>query len=249
MTLKLPKIIGHRGACGYAPENTIESIRTAAEIGAQWIELDVKLTRDNVPIIFHDDTLERTTNGFGNVADMDYEDLQQLEAGSWYGDSFAGTKIPTLEDALEEIINLGLGLNLELKPCPGREKETAEIALDELSRIWDDHDRLLISSLQHPCLEIAHDMATDWHRGLLLRHEDMPENWKDLADYLEVSTINISDELASREFIEEIIDFEKPVLVYTVNDPIRARQLQSWGVDGFFSDVPDVIAENLLTVH
>jgi len=249
MTLKLPKIIGHRGAAAYAPENTLEAIHTAADMGVRWVELDVKLTKDQVPIIFHDDTLERTTNGTGLVAQTSWEDLQQLEAGSWFADGFAGTKIPSLEDAVEELIKRGLGLNLEIKPCPGREVETAEVALDHLSQIWDDHDQLLISSFSHPALETARDMAGDWRRGLLLDHNDMPPNWKDLAEYLDVVSVHVSDALASREMIEEIIDFDKLALVYTINDAQRARQLQGWGVDAVFTDVPDVIEESLLTVH
>ena len=247
MTIKLPKIIGHRGAKGYAPENTIESVQTAADMGVEWVEIDVKLTKDQIPIIFHDETLDRTTNGSGNVADMLYEDIRQLEAGSWFADSFAGIKIPTLEEMCEVLIDLNLGLNLEIKPCPGREKETAEVALDALSRIWDDHDRLLISSFQHVSLETAMDMAGDWHRGLLM--DEWQDNWKDLADYLDVSTVNINGNSCTREQVEEIIDMDYPVLAYTINDPIRGRELQSWGVDSFFTDVPDVLQETLLTVH
>lgn len=248
MSLKIPRIIGHRGAKGYAPENTIESIRTAAEMGVKWIELDVKITKDSIPVIFHDDTLDRTTNGSGPLADTMFEDLEQLEAGSWFADSFAGIKIPTLDEALEEIINLGLGLNLEIKPCPGREKETAEVALDHLSRVWDDHNNLLISSFQHVSLEAAMDVATDWSRGLLLDTE-WPENWKDLADYLDVKTININGNTCTREQVEDIIDMEYPVLAYTINDPQRARILQSWGVDSMFTDVPDIVEASLFTVH
>ncbi len=248
MTFKLPKIIGHRGACGYAPENTLESFRTAAELGATWVEMDVVLTRDQVPVIFHDDELNRTTNGYGLIRDYDWEDLKQLEAGSWYGDSFAGARIPSLEEAVDELLRLKLGLNLEIKPSPGREKETAEVALDLLSRIWDDHDRLLISSFQHVSLETALEMAPDWKRGLLLDTE-WPPNWKDLADYLDVATVNINGNEVEREQVEEIIDFEKGVLAYTINDPQRARLLQSWGVDGFFTDVPDVIEGALLKIH
>lgn len=247
--IKLPQIIGHRGASAYAPENTLESVKTAAEMGVDWVELDVMLTRDMVPIIFHDDTLDRTTNGSGNVAEKDWNDLKDLEAGSWFADSFSGIAIPTLEEMLELLVELNMGLNLEIKPTPGREVETAEVALDMLSRVWDDHDRLLISSFQHVSLETAKDMAPDWNRGLLLWHEDTPPNWKDLADYLDTSVINISDQLATREFIEEIIDFEKRILVYTINDGQRARQLQGWGVDGFFTDAPDILQENLLKVH
>ncbi len=247
MPLKLPKIIGHRGCAGYAPENTIEAIHTAADMGIEWVELDVKITKDEVPIIFHDDELDRTTNGSGNIADRTYAELQDLECGSWYGDSFAGTKIPTLEEAIEAMIDRGLGFNMEIKPCPGKEKLTAEVALDLLSSIWDDHDNLLISSFSHVSLEVAQDMATDWSRGLILPPE-WPDNWSELASYLDVKTVNIAGD-ATRDQIESIIDMEKMILAYTINDPSQARILQSYGVDGFFSDVPDVIKESLFMVH
>ena len=155
------------------------------------------------------------------------------------------------------LIERDMGLNLEIKPCPGREKETAEAALDMLSHYWDNHDGLLISSFQHVSLEAAKDVAADWSRGLLLAPENDEDinaavinpNWKDIADYLDVKTLNIAHSLADRETIEEIIDAELKVLVYTVNDPMDARLLQSWGVDCVFSGEPDVILANLLTVH
>jgi glycerophosphoryl diester phosphodiesterase len=253
-SLKLPRIIGHRGACGYAPENTIESIHTAADMGIDWVEIDVKLTNDDIPIIFHDDTLDRTTNGSGLVAETTYEDIRNLEAGSWFSDSFAGVKIPTLEEMIDVLIERNLGLNLEIKPCPGREKETAEIALDMLSRVWDDHNRLIISSFSHVSMEIARDMATDWHRGLLIsENEDggefLPENWKDMADYLDVSTVHIPDALAIESNIEQISDYDKPVLVFTINDGTRARELQMMGIQAVFTDVPDVVQDGMLTIH
>ncbi|MBU0800851.1 MAG: glycerophosphoryl diester phosphodiesterase [Alphaproteobacteria bacterium] len=250
MALKLPPIIGHRGACGYAPENTIESVRTAHELGAKWVELDVKLTKDGTPIIFHDEDLDRTTNGAGPVMLATLEDIRQLEAGSWFGDSFAGIAVPTLEEMVDVLLELGLGLNLEIKPCPTREVETAEAALDVLSRIWDDHDSLLISSFSHVSLEAAQSVASDWKRGLLIHDEnELPANWRDICDYLDCATVNINQEIATRDAIESIMDFERQVAVYTVNDPMVARRLQSWGVDSLFTDVPDVIAENILTVH
>lgn len=249
MPLLLPKIIGHRGAAAYAPENTLEGIHTAADMGIEWVELDVKLTKDFVPILFHDDTLERTTNGGDRpVAQCTYDDIKQLEAGSWFGESFAGIKIPTLEEALDVLIERGLGLNMEIKPCPGREKETAEVALDILSQFWDDHDRLLISSFSHVSMETALDMANDWSRGFLLP-EEWPENWRDLADYLDISVFNVNGNTVTREDISALLEREKPILAYTINDPDRANLLQSWGVDGFFSDEPDVIREEILPTH
>lgn len=247
--LKLSRIIGHRGAAGYAPENTLESIHTAADMGIDWVELDVKLTKDEVPIIFHDEELERTTNGAGLVAEITYEEIRQLEAGSWFGDSFAGAKIPTLEEAVDVLIERGLGLNLEIKPCPGREKLTAEVALDVLSQIWDDHSRLLISSFQHVSLEAARDMANDWARGLLVGGDEMPENWQELADYLDVKSMNMGSRLVTRELIREVSDLDLKSLVYTVNDADLARTLQGWGVDTLFSDVPDVVKDALFSVH
>ncbi|PZQ43950.1 MAG: glycerophosphoryl diester phosphodiesterase [Micavibrio aeruginosavorus] len=243
--LNLPKVIGHRGAKAYAPENTIESIQTAASLGVAWVELDVKLTRDGVPVIFHDEELDRTTNGTGLMAHMTYEDIRDLDAGSWFGDSFAACRIPTLEQAVDVILKHDLGLNLEIKPCPGREKETAEVALDYLSRFWDDPSKLLISSFQHVSLEAALDLAPDYARGLLIGGEEMPENWKEMAEYLDASTINLGSRLVNRQVADEVMDLELPLLVYTVNDPMQARSLQKLGVDAFFSDNPDVILENL----
>ena len=110
--------------------------------------------------------------------------------------------------------------------------------------------RLLISSFQPVCLEVALDMAPDWSRGVLFDDdEDMPENWRDIVEYLDGATVNIGQKIATRELIEDIMDFEKPVLVYTINDPQLARQLQSWGVDSMFSNNPDVILQNLMKVH
>jgi glycerophosphoryl diester phosphodiesterase len=248
MSLKLPKIIGHRGACGYAPENTLESIQTAAEMGLKWVEFDVKLTQDQVPILMHDDILDRTTNGSGAVALTSYEDIRQMEAGSWFADSFSGIKIPTLEEAVNILLELDMGFNLELKPCPGREKETAEVVLDELSRIWDAHDRLLISCFQHVTLETAMEVAGDWKRGLLLG-EEWPENWEELADYLDVASINFNGNTCTREQVEAIIDLDLKTIVYTINDPQKSRQLQAWGVDSLITDVPDTIMASILTVH
>lgn len=248
MSIKLPQIIGHRGAAGYAPENTLESIHTAADVGVEWVELDVKITKDEIPIIFHDEELSRVSNGSGLVADKTLEELRELEVGSWFGESFAGIKIPTLEEAMEVLIERDLGFNMEIKPCPAREVVTAEAALDVLSHVWDDHDRLLISSFQHVSLEVAMDMAPNWHRGLLLG-EEWPDNWIELAKLLKVSTINFNGNACSDEQIEEALELGLPLLAYTINDPARAHELQTMGVTAIFSDEPDDVKDGILTVH
>ena len=92
-------------------------------------------------------------------------------------------------------------------------------------------------------------MAPDWARGLLLGGDELDPKWKEIADYLDVKTVNIGTNLVTRELIEEIIDEDLHPLIYTVNDPMEARKLQSWGAAAMFSDCPDIILENMLTVH
>jgi glycerophosphoryl diester phosphodiesterase len=246
--LIIPKVIGHRGARAYAPENTLASIHTAADLGIEWVEIDVKLTRDGVPVIFHDDELNRTTNGSGLVAETDFKTIEELDAGLWFGDSFMGEKIPTLEEALNAIIDRNLGVNLEIKPCPGREKETAEVMLDVATRIWpEDSPPPLISSFSHVSLESAMDVMAEWPRGLLI-DEYLP-NWKELAAHLDVHTINIDGNTVTRDQMAEYLDYGKPILAYTINDPAKAKLLMSWGVSSVFSDCPDVIRDEIESIH
>ena len=246
--LVIPKVIGHRGAKAYAPENTLASIHVAADLGIEWVEIDVKLTKDGTAIIFHDDELDRCTNMSGLVAQTDWETISELDAGTWFSESFMGEKIPTLEQALDVILQRNLGVNLEIKPCPGREKETAEVMLDIATRIWpDDKPPPLISSFSHVSLESALDMIPEWPRGMLM--EEHLKNWKELADYLEATTINVDGRKAQREEIEEYIDSRRPVMAYTINDPLLAQQLIRWGVDAVFSDNPDTIREALETFN
>ena len=92
------------------------------------------------------------------------------------------------------------------------------------------------------------DMANDWYRGLLLDTEPM-ENWKELADYLNASTINIDGRTATRELIDDIMDTERQILAYTINDPQLARTLRQWGVDALFTDDPDTVTEDMFKAH
>lgn len=245
MPLKIPQVIAHRGASAYAPENTLEAIHTAADMGVEWVEFDVRLTKDDVPVLLHDDDLLRTTGTAGRLADTLFDDFRKLDAGSWFGDSFIGVTPPTLEETVDVLLKRGLGANVEITPCPGRDRETAMAVLDELSRIWSDPDRILISSFSITALEVARDMAPEWPRGLLLDIE-WPKNWRDLVRELEVSTININGDTVTREDVKELMSLGIPVLAYTINDLAKARELQSWGVYGFFTDEPDTLLGNLI---
>ncbi|MGM0421530.1 MAG: glycerophosphodiester phosphodiesterase family protein [Pseudomonadota bacterium] len=245
MALKLPKVIGHRGACGYAPENTLSSFHTAADMGVAWVEFDVKLTKDNVPIVFHDEELFRITGREGKVAETLWDDLKDMDAGSHFGDSFIGEQIPTLDDVLEVCIKRGLGVNIEIKACPGREVETAEIALDYASRIWPENaPPPLISSFQHTSLETARDMAYGWPRGFLINEsEGRVENWLEMLSYIEPSSLHCNGNAVKDEDIALYLETGLPICCYTINDPDQAMELFDRGVTSVFSDLPDLIMD------
>lgn len=235
--IPLPRVIGHRGAAEAAPENTLAGFREAKRQGAGWVEFDVKLSADDRPFLLHDDNLERTSNGRGPARALNYDTLRGLDAGSWKAPHFAGEKMPLLAEALALFAQADLQFNLELKPCPGRARDTAVIVLDELKRLWPQgRAKPLVSSFVLECLEIARDQAPDFPRGLLL--EEHPANWLDLARNLKVATVNIWDRAATPEWVAEIKAEGYGLLVYTVNDAVRAKQLFGWGVDGVFTDAP-----------
>ena len=123
----LPRVIGHRGAAAYAPENTLAGFRKAKALGCHWVEFDVRLTGDSQPVLLHDDRLERTTNGRGGISGLQLAAVRRYDAGNWFHSSFAGERVPTLEEALLLLAELGLGANVELKAVRGREAATGAV--------------------------------------------------------------------------------------------------------------------------
>ncbi|MCB9948912.1 MAG: glycerophosphodiester phosphodiesterase [Rhodospirillaceae bacterium] len=238
------RVIGHRGAAAHAPENTIAGLARAAALGVAMVEVDAKLSRDGIPVLFHDDRLDRTTNGKGPVAQADHETLSRLDAGSWFGPAFAGEPIPTLAAAIAEMTRLKLALNLEIKPCPGRERETAEIALAVAQAHWPaDRPPPLVSSFAVECLEVAQVAAPDWPRGLLL--ERATPGWDRLAQRLDAASVNIAAGMASAVAIAGYRRGGRRCLAYTVNDAMEAESLLAMGMDAVISDCPDLILARL----
>ncbi|HYG85298.1 MAG TPA: glycerophosphoryl diester phosphodiesterase [Azospirillum sp.] len=243
MLSTLPRLIGHRGAKESAPENTLISIREAARQGATWVEIDVALTRDGVPVVIHDDTLERTTSGRGALAAIDWAELRTLDAGSWFGAPFAGEPVPHFEALLDLVLDLGLGLNAEIKPTPGRSLETAETAINTLKRRWPADKPLLISSFQVECLELARTLAPEIPRGYLM--DRPPADWAAVADRIGAATLNVNQKRQTAESVAAYRATGRPVLAYTVNDAARAKALFDWGVAAVFTDAPGRLAEQL----
>ena len=235
-----PRVIGHRGAASHAPENTLAGIRKAAALGVRMIEVDAKLTADNVPILMHDDALNRTTSGSGPVRQASLTTIRTLDAGAWFGSGFAGEPVPTLAEALDLCLSLGLAINIEIKPCKGRERETAAASLAEAREIWPaDRPPPLVSSFAPDAVAVALDVAPDWPRSLLF--DRMPKDLQAAIEMLKPATLNTSHKRLSARIVTRLKATGLPLLAYTVNDPSRAEALFAMGVDGVFSDVPDAI--------
>ncbi|MFY9287382.1 MAG: glycerophosphodiester phosphodiesterase [Alphaproteobacteria bacterium] len=240
----LPPVIAHRGVRSEAPENTMAAFAKVAASGASWIETDVKLTHDGVPILMHDDTVNRTTNGKGAVADLTWDDIQKLDAGSWFNPGFAGEPVPLLIDALRFVLDHNLRINLELKPCPGRTQATTMITLIEMMKIWPhNYPPPLLSSFDVEALTIASRLHPDWPRGLLL--DEWHADWPELVSKTVASTINLNASLITQQRMRQLLQADLPILAYTVNDPLRAKELLHWGVTAVFSDNPREIIKAL----
>jgi len=214
-------IIGHRGAAGLEPENTLRSFARALQIGVDAIELDVYCV-DGQLIVIHDDTLERTTNGRGRVMATSYEVLRRLDAGR-------GERIPTLEEVLDLVAGR-VTVNVELKG-----KGTA-VPLAAHVVAHPKHD-LLVSSFDHRELE-KFRAAAPKARVAPLFHKASSRMFE-VADALGAWSINLSVELAQAARLQAIADNGYRSLVYTVNDPVVAKRLQADGVGGIFTDYPD----------
>jgi len=233
----LPQIIGHRGAAGNAPENTLASLRKAKELGCSWVEFVVRLTADGHPVLLHDDRLKRTTYRRGKASELSLAEIRPCDAGAWFDVAFTGERVPTLEEAIMLVSELGFGANIELKAERGRETVTGMVVADVLVRRWRSaRSELLISSFQQEALAAARVRAPQISRGILFR--TIPKAWRSIAERLDCATINADHRRLNPILVSEVQGAGYPLLAYTVNDPARARTLFDWGVTSVFSDVP-----------
>jgi glycerophosphoryl diester phosphodiesterase len=237
-----PRIVGHRGAKANAPENTLVAIRRAHEEGASWIEFDAKLTKDNAVVLMHDETLDRTSSGQGPVAEATLAEIKKLDAGAWFGPAFKGEPIPTLEEAMALMASLGMGFNIEIKPCPGREAETAERACAAVLAHWRG-PLPIVSSFKRVSLEAAKATAPTLPRGYLA--EELGRSWRSEAEALGCVAIHPGWKHLTRQLVRDVKEAGFAALVWTVNESARARELVAWGVDSIITDRPAEIAQAL----
>lgn len=232
----MSSVIAHRGARGQAAENTLRAIELAAEQGCIWVELDVMLTADQVPVIFHDNQLDRLTDGYGAVKDHCWSELQSYKVHPARGSAEAAQPIPSLRQALQVLQRLGLGLNLEIKPNhPADRIKTLQLSLEVLQEF--PGVPVVLSSFRHQALEEAQKLAPHLPRAVLW--EGLPADWQQKAQTLEVRAVHLAAFALRRGQVAEIRSLGLEVYIYTINSVKQAQRLKSWGVTGVFSDYPE----------
>jgi glycerophosphoryl diester phosphodiesterase len=228
-----PKIVAHRGGGSLAPENTLGAIRLGASMGFKAVEFDVMLAGDGTPVIIHDETVDRTTNGRGRVPDMSYEDLARLDAGK-------GNRIPKYEEAVALCRQLGICANVEIKPAIGHERATGEAVARLTKELWQGAPLgPLLSSFSIDALAAARAVAPELPRGYLV--SEIPPDWLDTMKRLACVALHCNYKSLTEQRAGEIHGAGYSILLWTVNEPDIARRMLAYGADCLVTDALDRI--------
>jgi glycerophosphoryl diester phosphodiesterase len=234
MLLPLPRWFAHRGGGMLAPENTLAGIRLAARLGYRAVEFDVMLNGDGTPVLIHDETLQRTTNGRGRVCETGDAQLFTLDAGN-------GEPVPRFADAAALCREYGLLANVEIKPAAGYEARTAEVVATLAEHLWQGAAvPPLLSSFSLEALAVARDVAPALARGVLF--ERVPTDWPAVLERLQAVSLHCAARSLGDDVLAEAGARGIPVLCYTVNDPGLAARLFGRGVHALFTDRLDLFA-------
>jgi glycerophosphoryl diester phosphodiesterase len=228
-------VIGHRGAAAVAPENTVASFREGLRAGADRIELDVRLSRDGRPVVIHDSTLDRTTDGTGAVSDHSWDELRVLDAGAWHSEPFRGEPLPDLVSALQ-VVAPPAGLIVELK---ADSTEDAPL-LDAVLRLLHDTDRVGDVVVSTGCWELfrgLREREPDLSTALVVRRLETRDPVR-AARELGVSAIHPNRRRLNRSLARRAAEAGLEVCPYTVNDEAALRAAVALGVDGVITDDP-----------
>ncbi len=230
-----PLVFGHRGARAVAPENTKTSFMKALDLGADGVELDVRLTRDGSVVVIHDAALDRTTDGSGVVEESDFASIAKLDAGSWFNRSFKGVEVPTLAEILKTLAGR-TQINVELKPA-GSDQELVKHVITEVAR-HDAFASVLFSSFHTDALELLHRLVPDARIGVLFRSGEETQAL-DMAVRLHAVNLHAPLNSADADLRSRTRSAGLELWVWTANEPDDIERLLDLRVDAIFSDYPD----------
>ena len=224
-----PLCFAHRGASGHEPENTLLAVQKALSLGAPWIEVDVYAV-ENQLIVIHDPTLERTTNGSGHVMEKTLTYLRSLDAGK-------GQRIPFLQEVFD-LVSDQAGINVELKGPNTAEPVISLIDEFIMNHHWT-YDRVLISSFNHDELKKVKALQPKIRIGALISR--IPDNHARFAEALGAYSVHVKMKVINRQFVDDAHQRDLNVFVYTVNSTEEIEKMMSLGVDGIFTNYPELL--------
>ena len=230
-----PRLIAHRGGGSLAPENTLAAVRLGQSLGYRMHEIDVKLSLDAVPILLHDEKLERTTSGKGRAADLPWNELRVLDAGSWHSVEYRGEPVPSYEEVVKLFRSKDTACHVEIKPTPGFDRETGLRVGQETLRLWAGAPLApMFSSFSFEALMAAKEAAPEIRRAWLIS-QFTEADWARL-EMLEATSVHTNHRNATPELVRELHARGYRILLYTVNEAGAAQRWLDAGVDGMFTD-------------
>ena len=235
------KIIGHRGASMFAPENSASSLEVAFSMGLKWIETDVQITLDNKLVIFHDEKLDRTSNGEGFLALKKLSELKKLDIGNWFSKEFTGEKILTLVEFLDLIKKYEFCLQLEIKNMHGKETKIVDEIVNQIQPYLDYFEgKLFVSGFSEKCLRLFSKKLPQIPLALALSF--VPKNPDLLSSEVGVDILHFGDEFVDDASLKRLKNSKTEFAVATVNDKKRAEYLLSNGVQSILTDNPKILS-------
>jgi glycerophosphoryl diester phosphodiesterase len=237
--------LGHRGASAYAPENTLASFNLAFDMGADGIELDASVTRDGVPVVIHDNRVDRTTDGHGAISEMTLAEVKRLDAGARFGDRFRGEKIPTLAEVLNGPGKRGI-VNIELKSGKLSNVGLETAAIAQAIEQTDAVDRVIVSSFNHFALHRIHALDADLPLGFLYFNR-VPISFPYAAARPLASPTALHPRfvIVTSGFMKWARGKGYKINTWTVDDPDEMRRLIALGIDSIMTNKPDVLSQVL----
>ncbi len=220
--------IGHRGACGYEPENTLRSFNRAVQLHVDMIELDVHVCRSGEIVVIHDSKVDRTTNGTGYVADKTLDELRTLDAGK-------GERLPALQEVLD-LINRKVKVNIELKGT-GTAKPVFQLLEKHVKESGWSYSDFLISSFNHDELQEFRRLSKEFSIGVLTK--DIPTGFVEFVERIGAYSVNVCIESITKELVDDARRRGIKVFVWTVDSIDDIGRMKSLGVDGICSNYPD----------
>ncbi|MFS0576794.1 glycerophosphodiester phosphodiesterase family protein [Sporosarcina sp. 179-K 3D1 HS] len=233
--------VAHRGASGHAPENTMAAFQKGVDMKADYIEIDVQMTKDGELVLIHDTTVDRTTDGIGYVGDLTFEAIRQLDAGSWFHEEYAGEKVPTFDEVLDSFRGK-TGILIELKApelYPGIEEKVA-VALIERNMHKPNNNKIIIQSFNHESMKKSKELLPEVPHGVLAGPSWANVTDEQLAEFASYADyFNPNMNIVTPELVDRVHEVGMMIFPYTSRSQEQANHLFDLNVDGIVSDFPE----------